>query len=144
MIYLISSLQYSLLIILDTRFFEQYNLVSKFSRSNLSWNINTYTWVSKKKKYTKNYLNIEFPVLVFTKTPTSLELLLRLDPQRFTKLLVDSNLYHFNSSLLNLADNVLFNSGYNSFFISYIGNSMFIDKHTLIMFNSVTKNIEGR
>ena len=143
MIYLISSLQYSLLIIFWILGFEQYNLVSKFSRSNLSWNINTYTWVSK-KKYTKNYLNIEFPVLVFTKTPTSLELILRLDPQRFTKLLVDSNLYHFNSSLLNLADNVLFNSGYNSFFISYIGNSMFIDKHTLIMFNSVTKNIEGR
>ena len=131
--------------------FEQYDTHNKRSGIGMFHTINSCAYLLTNKS-TNQTLKVLGDLTNFSfkncysyhyKSLTNYSYFLVKNPQLYAKIINNSNLYSYNSTLLNIADKVLFSSGYNSFFMSYIGNSMFIDKRTLIIFNSIVKKIEG-
>lgn len=45
----------------------------------------------------------------------------------------------FDNYIISLADQLVFTAGYNSLFLSYIGNSIFMDKQSMKVFNNIRK-----
>lgn len=41
--------------------------------------------------------------------------------------------------IVSLADQLVFTTGYNSLFLSYIGNSILMDKQSMRVFNNIKK-----
>lgn len=61
------------------------------------------------------------------------------DSSAFTKVLHQKKKKTLGNYIVSLADQLVFTTGYNSLFLSYIGNSILMDKQSMRVFNNIKK-----